>query len=82
MYMHVLLLLFDFGLLSVTMQSALQREYSSLVGLNRNGHPEVAIVKAYDQHTLAEPKLSLTKPLHISFLKEQSLCSMTHLNPK
>ena len=79
MYMHVLLPLFDFGLLSVTMQSALQREYSSLVALNSYGHPEDAIVKAYDQHTLAGLKWSLTKPLHKSFLKGQSLRSMTHL---
>ena len=61
------------------MQSALQREYSSLVSY---GHPEDAIVKAYDQHNLAGLKWSLTKPLHKSFLKGQSLCSMPHLNPK
>ena len=38
--------------MSVTIQSALQREYSSVVGLNSYGHPEDAVVKAYDQHTL------------------------------
>ena len=73
--MHVLLPLFDFGLLSVTMQSALQRQYSSLVALNNYGHPEDAIVKACDQHTLA----GLNG--HLQNLRT-NLCSMTHLNPK
>ena len=36
-------------------ESALQREYSYVVALNSNGHPEDAIVKAYDQHTLVGP---------------------------